>query len=55
MYLAITVIALALLILLVVLNRKQLFGDEKNAKLLIVIFVFLPLVVIAIVVAALGN
>ncbi len=52
MYLAITIISLVLLILLVILNRKQLFSDANNAKLLIVIFVFLPLMVIGIVVAA---
>ena len=42
MYLAITLISLVLVILLVILFRKQLFSDENNAKLLIVIFCISP-------------
>ena len=52
MYVAITLIALFLLILMVILFRKQLFYDEHNAKILVMVFVFLPIMVIGIVVAA---
>ncbi|WP_226577649.1 hypothetical protein [Halobacillus litoralis] len=53
MYGAITIFSLTLIALLVFLYRKPLFSDRNNIKVILMIFVFLPILIIGIVIAAL--
>ncbi|WP_175477931.1 hypothetical protein [Halobacillus alkaliphilus] len=53
MYLAITIISISLLILMVYGFRGLLFSSKpENLKVLIGVFVFLPLIILTILVAA---